>query len=292
MYPQTNSIVYQPVIILGAARSGTNMLRDVLTKLPSFGTWPCDEINYIWRHGNIMYPTDELPPEAATETIQAFIRRAFNWVAQQYNVRYVVEKTCANTLRIGFVNRIIPDAQFIHIIRDGRDVVASARKRWSASLDIPYLMRKARFVPLRDLPYYSTRYLWNRVYRITSPESRLAFWGPRFEHFDQIVQQHSLIEVCAFQWHRSMEKATQDLAHIAPHRVYQLHYEHFVANPTTELVHIGRFLGLEIREDALSPLVQDVSPKSVGNWQKQLTSDDLQRIEPIIGETLRQYGYS
>jgi hypothetical protein len=31
--------------------SGANMLRDVLTLLPGVATWPCDEINYTWRHG-------------------------------------------------------------------------------------------------------------------------------------------------------------------------------------------------------------------------------------------------
>ena len=43
-------------MIIGAARSGTNMLRDVLTSLDGVDTWPCDEINYIWRHGNIRWP--------------------------------------------------------------------------------------------------------------------------------------------------------------------------------------------------------------------------------------------
>ena len=49
----------QDVIIIGAPRSGTNMLRDALTALPDCGTWPCDEINYVWRHGNVGFPSDE-----------------------------------------------------------------------------------------------------------------------------------------------------------------------------------------------------------------------------------------
>jgi len=56
----------KPIIIIGAARSGTNILRDTLTQLPSITTWSCDEINYIWRHGNINYPSDEFPVELAT----------------------------------------------------------------------------------------------------------------------------------------------------------------------------------------------------------------------------------
>ena len=54
------------IVLVGAPRSGTNMLRDVLTALDGIGTWPCDEINYIWRHGNVRYPSDELPRENAT----------------------------------------------------------------------------------------------------------------------------------------------------------------------------------------------------------------------------------
>ncbi|MDN5869897.1 MAG: sulfotransferase [Nitrococcus sp.] len=36
---------YQPVVIIGAPSSGTNMLRDVLTPIPDVPTWPCENIN-------------------------------------------------------------------------------------------------------------------------------------------------------------------------------------------------------------------------------------------------------
>ncbi|MDN5869901.1 MAG: sulfotransferase [Nitrococcus sp.] len=36
---------YQPVVIIGAPRSGTNMLRYVLTPIPGVRTWRCAEIN-------------------------------------------------------------------------------------------------------------------------------------------------------------------------------------------------------------------------------------------------------
>ena len=74
---------YQPVIIIGAARSGTNMLRDVLTSLPGVGTWPCDEINYIWRHRNARNPLDEFQPEQATDPVRRFIRGEFDRIAPQ-----------------------------------------------------------------------------------------------------------------------------------------------------------------------------------------------------------------
>ena len=94
---------FQPVIIIGAGRSGTNMLRDVLTQMPGVGTWPCDEINYIWRHGNTRFPTDEFGPQQATPAVKAYIQRIFVRFAEKHKLAYVVEKTCANSLRVGFV---------------------------------------------------------------------------------------------------------------------------------------------------------------------------------------------
>ena len=103
--------MYESVIIIGAPRSGTNMLRDMLVKLPGVGTWPCDEINYIWRHGNVRYQSDELFPENATTKVQAYVRKQFENIAKAQDLQTVVEKTCANSLRVGFVDRILPTMQ-------------------------------------------------------------------------------------------------------------------------------------------------------------------------------------
>ena len=59
------TLPFTPLIIIGAGRSGTNILRDTLTSLSGFETWPCDEINPIWRHGNLFWPDDEIPVERA-----------------------------------------------------------------------------------------------------------------------------------------------------------------------------------------------------------------------------------
>jgi hypothetical protein len=287
----TNMIDYQPVIIIGAARSGTNMLRDVLTQLPGFGTWPCDEINYIWRYGNAQYPTDEFSPELATEPVKRYIRRAFARLSCARQVPYVVEKTCANSLRVAFVNQVVPEAKFIFIIRDGRDVVASALKRWSASLDLPYILKKARYVPLRDMPYYASRYVWNHIYRLFDREKQLAFWGPRFAGMDEMLCDHSLPEVCAAQWSRSVIRAAEDFKNIAPDRVHKIHYEAFVTQPLEELKHIETFLGASVPEAQLASAVSSVSDRSVGKWRQELSSDTLVTLEPWLRETLERHGY-
>ena len=281
---------YRPVVIIGAGRSGTNMLRDVLTRLPGFGTWPCDEINYIWRHGNVRHPDDELRPEQATPRVRRYIRRAFDHIAARRGLAHVVEKTCANSLRVAFVDAILPDARFIRIVRDGRDVLVSAEARWTASLDLRYIARKARYVPLTDLPYYGSRYLWNRLYRLVSAEARLAFWGPRIAGLGDALERHGLEEVCALQWKRCVDEAEHDLSLLPADRVHRLRYEDFVARPAAELSRIVDFLGVPMPSDA-SQILRSVARTRVGQWRQKIDEPTRLSVEAMIGESLRAHGY-
>ena len=280
-----------PIIIIGAGRSGTNMLRGILTSIPHVGTWPCDEINYIWRHGNASFLNDELRPRHATKPIKKFIRNSFNKIASKQKIKIVVEKTCANSLRVSFVDCIVPDAKYMFIVRDGRDVAASVLKRWVAPLDIPYILKKARYVPFVDIPYYGSRYFWNRVYRLFSKEDRLSFWGPSFDGMREAMMSHTLSEVSAMQWVRSVEKAEQDFKNIDPARIYSLKYENFVNNPSVELQKIVKFLGIELSQNDADKLTNNVFANSVGKWHTELEPEVIEKMDSIIKNTMERYGY-
>jgi len=285
--------MYQSVIIIGAGRSGTNILRDTLTCIPGFGTWPCDEINYIWRHGNARYPTDEFPEIFATDGVKRFIRRTFDRLASSQEIDFIVEKTCANSLRVQFVNAVFPSARFLFLIRDGRDVITSAMERWKSYLKgMGHNLKKARFVPVADVPYYLTRYLRNVAFRAFSQKRQLAFWGPRFEGMIDMLSHHTLSEVCAMQWVRCVERAEQDFLRISSERIYRIRYEDFVNDSTVEISKICRFLGVELAAEFAASVTRRVSSKSIGRWRKQLSSEDLDLIMPIIKRVQARYGYN
>lgn len=279
------------VIIIGAPRSGTNMLRDVLCQFEGVATWPCDEINYLWRHGNIRYPSDELPAERATPAVQAYMQKQFDWVANRYKAHTVVEKTCANSLRVPFVDRAVPEAKYVYIYRDGIDTTGSAKLRWQAKLDIPYLLEKVRFVPLTDLPYYGTRYLWSRFYRLFSREKRLAFWGPTLDGMPELLERHSLNEICALQWQRCVENAESAFEDMPEEKVIRVRYEDFVREPQTELARMVEFLELDIPNDTIREAISNVSSKSIGKGRASLDGTEVTRLESLVGETLDRYGY-
>jgi Sulfotransferase family len=278
------------VIVIGAGRSGTNLLRDIICSLDGFGTWPCDEINYVWRHGNRSAPSDELQPSDARPDVKRSIHRAFERQARRRGVATLVEKTCANSLRVAFVQEVFPDARFVSIVRDGRDVVSSAMKRWTAPLDIPYVARKARFVPPADLPYYATRYLGARLRRVRSPEGRLGSWGPRFHGMPELLAERPLAEVCARQWLRCVEAAeTQQAASVDAERLHRVRYEELVHKPTEEIGRLVAFLGASMPPSGRVP---DLKTGSVGVWRSQLSLPDQAVVISVVEGALRSLGYS
>jgi hypothetical protein len=267
------------------------MLRDMLVKLAGIGTWPCDEINYIWRHGNVRFPSDEFTPQMASPSVQRYIRGQFSSIAKARKLEIVVEKTCANSLRVGFVDQILPNAKYIFIVRDGMDVVDSALKRWKASLDIPYLLQKARYVPPGDLPYYASRYLANHLYRFVSRESRLSFWGPAMANVDELLAKYSLPEVCALQWKACVDNSEKDFSRIPSGKILRVKYEEFVKNPVTEFGSLANFLERQVPDSVNDYLRKNVRQDSVGKGRKVLGKESVDAIRPLIADTLERYGY-
>lgn len=279
------------IIIIGAPRSGTNMLRNVLVSIPGIGSWPCDEINYIWRHGNIRYPSDEFTAQMATPAVKRYVKRKFSEISARNKADTIVEKTCANSLRVNFVDEILPHAKYVFIYRNGIDVVASAKKRWVAALDFKYILSKSRFVPASDLPYYGLRFLWNRLYKQLSGEKKLAYWGPAIDGMQEIIKTHSLIEVCGLQWKRCMEKADKELSALDDEKVIRVRYEDLVADPYRQTARILKFIGTTYEDENLKNSVSSVSSGSVGKGVGTLCKEDIDILKPLIGDTMKSYGY-
>lgn len=282
---------YQPLVIIGAPRSGTNMLRDVLCELQGVGTWSCDEINYIWRHGNVRLETDEFTTEMARPDVRRFIRKEFDQFAKKENLNFLIEKTCANSLRVPFVDQVVPEAKYIFIVRDGVDAVGSATLRWKAGLDIPYILKKVRYVPWSDLPFYGFRYLGSRIYKFFSKEQRLSFWGPQFNGLNEALEKYSLDEVCALQWQRCVELSEDAFKKMPDDKVVRVKYEDFVSNPVEELTRILQELNISFEKEKLHETVKSVTPRSIGKGRMALNDKQLNVVSELVSATLKRYGY-
>jgi len=286
---------FTPVVILGAGRSGTNALRDAITGLAGFETWPCDEINPIWRHGNIDWPNDAIPPAKAAAPRDS-IRLAFKRIWRSSDKPdFVVEKTCANTLRVPFVDAVIPEAKYIHIIRDGVDVVASAQKRWRGEMELaslPYYWAKIKYAPKTDLPRYGLSFVKNRIAMVRSAEKRMDIWGPRFEGMDEMSRNGADLDaICATQWVRCVEATEAALAAMPAEKSLTLRYEEFTAKPTETLTRILSFLGHgSASVEQVETAVAEVSTQSIRKGRKALVGDTDALLD-IMRPTLLRLGY-
>lgn len=122
-----------PFFIVGAARSGTTLLRVLLDSHPRISVGPETNVLHHWIQAvadaktlhSYPYLDDELLayPAAALELLH---RR---YMAERGKVRWG-EKTPNYTVVIDEIMRVWPDALFVHCIRDGRDVVCSMMDRW------------------------------------------------------------------------------------------------------------------------------------------------------------------
>jgi hypothetical protein len=279
------------ILIVAAGRSGSKMLRAILNQTPETVIFP-REINYLWRHGNAGFPTDELTARHARPEVVAFIREQFGRLSARAGGMRVVEKTCANCLRIPFVHAVFPEAHIVHLIRDGRSVAESARRRWLARPDLFYLLEKARWVPVRDLPYYAWRFARFQLGRLVGKDRSPTSWGPRFAGLERIIENHRLIEICGIQWRECVHAAEEGLAQLPASQRTTVKYEEIVCDPAGATCDLYSRLGLSFDATVESKVRSMVSDEHLEKWHDRLSQEELDLLSPHIGTTLAGQGYA
>lgn len=137
-----------PFFIVGSARSGTTLLRLMLNAHPEVAVPPESRfITQLWPGGenaevgqfleslasHPRFHAWELPIDAVRTELKGsgiasysdVIRGTFQAYARAHNKSRWGDKTPRYVERIPFLARLLPDAKFIHLIRDGRNVALS-----------------------------------------------------------------------------------------------------------------------------------------------------------------------
>jgi hypothetical protein len=282
------------VVIIGAGRSGTKFLRDVLAADEQFMTVPYD-VNYIWRQGCEDAPDDEIAADSYSEALGGKIRRDLVQQAKRpagaQGAGVLLEKTVSNALRVGFVQRVLPDAKYIHLVRDGRDVVESAYRCWTAPVDFRYLWRKARTFPFSNWRY-GAKYIGNRLMgtRGTSGQ-RLSSWGPRYRGIEQDLRTLPLEAVVARQWVRCESAALEAVAKLPPKQVYEVRYEDFVQS-SDAVRSLVQFLGLSGENGAITRRFREtLAPPAASRWAQSFSPEQRSRIAAEIEGLQTHLGY-
>ncbi len=270
----------QPLLLIGAARSGTKLLRKFIASHPAVSAVPYD-VNYLWRIGNEALPHDELPVERLTPALRRRLRRNIVRAAVG-RTPYFVEKTVGNCLRVPYVHAVFPEARFIFLVRSGLDVVESSCRQWTAPTDWSYVVRKTLSYPLLEAFGYGWQYGTGLLTKLLGVRGRgKHMWGPRYAGIEADLAARPLLEVCAIQWARCMTLATTSLARLPEGQVMTVRYEELVHAPLDHLLQIAEFIGLDPRPYRSADL-SDVSPNAIGNGLRRLSAEQQKQIEPHL----------
>lgn len=280
-----------PIFIIGNPRSGTTLLRLILSAHPNI---------YIAQEGGFLLFLYEKYKNFAGEKgkIINFVedlmqtKKIEYWgIVKEEIVNYIIKKQPKNYSELGTmvykyygekkypgkkrwgdknnyylnyidtINEIYPESKFIHIIRDGRDVACS---------------------------YKDMSKIKNQKYAPNLP--------------------NQIIEI-AENWKNNIETINASFNKINKNRYIEIKYEDLVQNTRNTAKELCDFLNEAYDEDMLnynkinldrepedysswkSLVGQEITTKRIKRWEKELTSEEIKMFEKISEKQLTKYNY-
>lgn len=246
------------IFVLGCYNSGTTLLATMLRQHPEIGGLPTEGV----------YLTDSLPyPER------------FGWPRMWCR--------CVDDVRL---NPKGEEARAARIRRQWslwypRDAENLVEKSVANAARIPFLgahFRPAYFIYIVRNGYAAAAGIRDKA--------NLRRWRNPYRHMGYPI------ELCAEQWLQTDETVAADRP--AADHFLSVYYEDLASRPRETLGAITEFLGMQAVADATiarqwevhgdcAP-VQDMNANSLA----RLSADDIERVEAVAGERLRQHGYA
>jgi len=301
--PETSD--HCPVLfIVGCGRSGTTVLGEALDRHPDVTNWY--EPYFIWDYLLGIPDTNVRTADMATPDVVRFIRREFETYRRKAGARIVVDKSPEHCFTIPFVTKVFPQARWVHLIRDGRDVTLSMNREWTKRAEIVARRDWRRFVAVAHEMLSLQPYWRNRLQavlfelktnRSLNPLEYLnkskwggrVGYGPRFPGWREHLDRLDPLQFNAMQWRTSVESVLAARVGFPPGHYMEVRYEDLLANPGDVLRRVVAFAGLD--DGGRGALGDALWRSNSGAW-KSLPPSQLRLIEPIIGDLLIQLGYA
>jgi hypothetical protein len=259
----------RPVFIVSSPRSGSSLLFETLAKSPHLSTIGGESHGLIEAIPELHpaarnWASNRLTAADATPQTVRQIRERFLSALRDPDDRpaaagrpvRMLEKTPKNALRIPFLARAFPEAQFVYLYRDPRPTLASMIEAWSAG----------RFRTYAEIPGWTG-----------PPWSLLLIPGW------QALVEAPLPEIVATQWATATRFILDDLSSLPAERWRSIRYEDFIGAPEEAVRGLCAALDLpwSLPLGATLPLARNtLSPPDPDKWRKH--ARDIERVWPLL----------
>jgi hypothetical protein len=263
-------VIRNPVFVVSPPRSGSTLLFETLSLSPDLWTVGGESHQIIegvpaLRPAAGGWDSNVLTEEDADPRTAAELRRRFVTEMRDFSGRRpgpgerpmrLLEKTPRNALRIRFLVRVFPRAQFVYLHREAEPTIASMIDGWESG----------RYVSYGWLPGWTG-----------PPWSFLLTPGWRE------LAGRPLYEVVAHQWAQAATLLLDDLATLPRSQWTVARYESLVADPNAEVERLCEFLGLAWDEplgDRLPLSVSTLTPPDPDKWRR--LRDQLEAVADLV----------
>ncbi|MBS3742115.1 MAG: sulfotransferase [Candidatus Cloacimonetes bacterium] len=280
-----NNLDSEPFLIISAGRSGTTLLRIMLTKNEQISIPPESQFfhvavrkfksyNYLGWEELIKIVIGDLESKEIFKywniNLAPVYRKLINLEKNQRSLAKIIDeiylqftlennpnailwgdKSPLHTYYISWIYKIFPTAKYIHLIRDGRASVNS---------------------------------MLNREYL------------------------NDTISKACKRWNQSVISVNKFKDKISKNKILEIKYENLVINPTKILKKVCSFINVEFHEAMVYPnknvekygdtnlphhrnLKNPVNTKSIDRWKSELSNKDKKKITSKLKKNLKLYGY-
>lgn len=270
-------VVDRPIFIVGMPRSGTTALRDLLVLHSDLAT-----TTDVTRKFPVHYPLIRLigavvrkhrPLEAGslwdrfvgpdshvmhaddvTPRAEKFYRQLAGNVLRLYDKPRFLSKCPRNGLRIEFLRAIFPDAQFIHLVRDGRAVCRSVLEKRKKCGNV--------------------NQWW---------DAKPARWS-EYARLDPV-------SAVAHQWLDVVNAVAESGRRLPAGQFIEVRYEDFVQDPLRFLEKLCRFCGLAWPGgDDMVAKVAGIDNRN-DKWASTFDAEQVETLNEVMRPALLRYGY-
>ncbi|MEL7038718.1 MAG: sulfotransferase [Cyanobacteria bacterium J06592_8] len=288
----------RPVFIISAPRSGSHYFYQCIREMNdvfSFDTENTPMWIRIFPYQRSLPQSDYIDSNECSEkvinAVKSFIvvkgithgidkssqKRMDLQVALKYSMLrkpiHYMEKTIANCFHIDAIEKIFPDALYLHLVRDGRSTISSMMEGWNVYVKVGANL---------SFPENSTISNWSYAL------------PPGWENWVD----KPLEEICAWSWieHNRYVLEKYDKNPDFQKKYMRIFYEDFIEDPIKVINQVSKFCQLEVTEDclnyvnkkALSPTT--ISPPKKDKW-KLKNKKEIESILPMITPMMHRFNY-
>ncbi len=277
----------RPIVVIGSPRSGTTLLGNLLGTHPLLAQ--VEEPRLTWKFGNDD-KSDMLRATDARPDVCRHIRQTFAKAVSDAHRQRLIEKTPSNSLRMEFVERVLPGCLFVHTIRDGVESVLSIRKFWEQyARGVPKgkLVQRLKEIDLRRAPYYAKEFLRRAMPKSFSGFVGKPVWGPRIPGIDGLLDQLELLEVCCLQWRMCVEQACLYGRQLPPGRYREVRLEEMSPELLADVL---KFCQLEMTPEVQTGFQQMFDEGLTTRRKSAASAEDKETIRRWIEPTMSWLG--